>query len=301
MSLSEGQPKTIVLDKDWFEEKDGGDGSSTLDMKDFHNFLLQNSLFDHTYTGTLFTWYNKNPLNPLARKLDRVLITDVWLDYFPNSWVEFLAPECSDHSPALLRLDNALAPSPKPFKFFNFWTQHENYLKIVEQSWSEPVNGNPIKIFSAQPEMIAKEKQTVAELNTLILAEEEFFKQKSRIQWLKAGDQNTGFFHKIVKAKQSKGTIKLLCGSNNERLESTAEISNEALNYSKAQLGSTTSGILDFPIGSLKKLLPTISDEDFHMVQAEITQEEIKSVMFSIPSDKSPGPDGCTAHFYKSA
>lgn len=40
--------------------------------------------------------------------------------------------------------------------------------------------------------------------------EEQFFCQKSRIQWLKYGDQNTNYFHKIVQDKAAKNAIKRL-------------------------------------------------------------------------------------------
>lgn len=34
------------------------------------------------------------------------------------------------------------------------------------------------------------------------------------------------------------------------------------------------------------------------MLEAEVTEEEIHKVMFSMPSNKSPGPDGFPCEFY---
>ena len=56
-------------------------------------------------------------------------------------------------------------------------------------------------------EMIEKEKNVAEELHELMVAEESFYKQKSRIQWLKEGDENTKFFHGMVAARQHKNTI----------------------------------------------------------------------------------------------
>ena len=42
--------------------------------------------------------------------------------------------------------------------------------------------------------LIESEKTLNLELNDLLLAEESFFKQKSRISWIMEGDQNTNFF-----------------------------------------------------------------------------------------------------------
>ena len=43
-------------------------------------------------------------------------------------------------------------------------------------------------------ELIEKEKIISHELHDLMLAEECYFKQKSRVSWFKEGDQNTKFF-----------------------------------------------------------------------------------------------------------
>jgi len=41
------------------------------------------------------------------------------------------------------------------------------------------------------------------------------------------------------------------------------------------------------------------SEEDKGMLTTEVTKEEIKRVVFSVPKDKSLGPDGYTTEFYK--
>ena len=72
-----------------------------------------------------------------ARKLDRVMINDKWLLSFIHFIVEFFAPSDSDHSPALVRLEQPVGSPPKPFKIFNFWTRHPEFLSIVAKSWKE--------------------------------------------------------------------------------------------------------------------------------------------------------------------
>ena len=56
--------------------------------------------------------------------------------------------------------------------------------------------------------LVENEKVCLKKFHDLALAEEGFLKQKSRIQWLKLGDQNSNFFHKTVKARNSRNSIK---------------------------------------------------------------------------------------------
>lgn len=55
-------------------------------------------------------------------------------------------------------------------------------------------------------------------------------------------------------------------------------------------------------MGNLQDLLPfRCSIEDGEMLIKLITPEEIKKVLYAMPNDKSPGPDGYTSEFFKSA
>ncbi|XP_022721791.1 uncharacterized protein LOC111279163 [Durio zibethinus] len=98
------------------------------------------SLTDHRFTGPLFTRGNYK----IFRKLDRVLINDIRLTKAADSMVEFLASEVSDHYLALLKTNVPRQSPPKPFKFFNFGAKHPDFLKLVEESWQQTVEGNPM-------------------------------------------------------------------------------------------------------------------------------------------------------------
>ena len=107
-------------------------------MSDFRNTLSQLGLFDLRYLGPLFTWSNKCPSYPTAKKLDRYLVNQPWIASHPYSLASFLAPEISDHSPAVLDLDVALPRArTKPFKFYNFLTKHPNFCQFVGSEWNQ--------------------------------------------------------------------------------------------------------------------------------------------------------------------
>ncbi|XVE49188.1 hypothetical protein DITRI_Ditri01bG0062400 [Diplodiscus trichospermus] len=116
------------------------------DIRDFVEAKNQITVLAHAYNGPLFTWTIKQVDGFLARKLDRVLVNDVWLEKIVDSTVEFLPPEVSDHSPDLLQFRQTMVSPPKPFKFFNYWVKHPEFLMLVESSWRKPINGNPMVI-----------------------------------------------------------------------------------------------------------------------------------------------------------
>ncbi|KAG5396341.1 hypothetical protein IGI04_018155 [Brassica rapa subsp. trilocularis] len=109
-----------------------------LHMTQFRDTLSHLSLFDLRFTGPLFTWSNKCPSYPIAKKLDRILINQSWIATFPHSQAFFLAPEISDHSPSVVDLAVDLpTPGTKPFKFFNYLTKHPLFFQTVLQAWDQ--------------------------------------------------------------------------------------------------------------------------------------------------------------------
>ncbi|CAI9261358.1 unnamed protein product [Lactuca saligna] len=66
--------------------------------------------------------------------------------------------------------------------------------------------------------------------------EEKFLKQKAKIQWLKEGDRNSKFFHRIVKGKMHKNRIEAIMNGHGEWLEGEA-IYKEFVEYFQDFLG----------------------------------------------------------------
>jgi len=79
--------------------------------------------------GCYFTWTN----NTVWTKLDRVLVNSSWWDGGGFSGMaHFLPPGClSDHSAAIVSIFDHVVGKKKPFRFFNIWAEHENFLPAI--------------------------------------------------------------------------------------------------------------------------------------------------------------------------
>lgn len=108
----------------------------TADMLELKDFMLDLGVEDLRFQGNAHTWTNKQPENPITKKLDRALVNSHWITTFPNSVASFTAHEFSDHSPCLIDTACPLHTSgTKPFKFYNHLTSHPTFLSSIEAAW----------------------------------------------------------------------------------------------------------------------------------------------------------------------
>lgn len=111
--------------------------------REFRNCLLNAELFDLNFRGSTYTWWNKRKSAPVAKKIDRVLVNDLWLDLFPDSVAEFGPPDFSDHAPATVVLNPQSQRAHGPFKFFNYLLKNKDFVTDLAYHWySSNVTGS---------------------------------------------------------------------------------------------------------------------------------------------------------------
>lgn len=324
------------------------DNASTSTIYQFRDCLLQLGAFDLRYQGPTHTWMNKHPVSPIAKKLDKCLITSEVISAFPHATATFLPIDFSDHSPCLIDLAFELPKAGiQPFKFLNYLIKHPSFSEVVREAWFEAgsVSANltslcwklksikrSLKLLNRDnfshiqervketysllqlvqvralddpsPETFAEEQVLNQKLQFLCQIEECFFLQKSRINWLKEGDLDTIFFHRVCLTRASYNAIRSFLLPSGTLLTDPLAMSALAVGHFKAVLG---------PDGSLPLLLFTPSDwfQSLTQFRCSLQQqqkmllmpstEEITKLMFSLNPNKAPGPDGLTSAFFKGA
>ncbi|WZY69395.1 hypothetical protein YC2023_001635 [Brassica napus] len=134
------ESKPWLITGDFNQIRDPSEHSSppTLNMdkriRELNQCLSDASMDDLNYRGTTFTWWNKQKLSPLAKKLDRVLVNVEWYNMFPSSVAFFGSPHFSDHAVISITLDPNRIRTKKPFKFYNFILQNPDFMETVYES-----------------------------------------------------------------------------------------------------------------------------------------------------------------------
>lgn len=312
-------------------------------MEEFRDCMYSSHLADLSFCGHHYTWWNKQEANPIARKLDRLLVNDNWLADFPLSYGEFQDPAFSDHCPTCVHLGGQLVRKQRPFKFSNFLLDNEHFLELVADFWSSTyVAGTSMFIVSKKLKLLkgkirnfsrenysgiekrvseaasalsqcqqnflanpsaslaALEKEAHGQWMKLALAEEKFFCQRSRIQWLINGDSNTAFYFKMVAARRSYNQIHFLIGYDDRRIEEKEDIENHCVEFFQNLLGKESPPLAASGHDLISSLIPfRCSTEMRNMLTAEVSAAEIKDTVFALSVHKAPGPDGYNAEFLK--
>ncbi|GKE88177.1 reverse transcriptase domain-containing protein [Tanacetum coccineum] len=147
------------------------------------------------------------------------------------------------------------------------------------------------------PNLCEEEAAYVQAFNDALIMEERFLKQKEKIEWLRVGDSNSVYFHKMVKSRVSRNRIDGM--SNSDRvIVSGDQVVDAFVTHYEAFLGQEgNTSYLNINNLFSKKLEPTVA---LDMVR-NVTPKEVKDAIFSMGNDKSPRPDGFIAAFFKVA
>ncbi|KAL0308178.1 UNVERIFIED_CONTAM: putative ribonuclease H protein [Sesamum angustifolium] len=126
-------------------------------------------------------------------------------------------------------------------------------------------------------------------------------KQRAKLRWMKHGDQNSKVFFRKINSARAKQRVFQITKATGEVLTGTQDVTQEFISYFQSLLGGTSlhrAVDLDFLRSDLKH---TLTVDEANLLDAPVTQSDIKDAFFAIDEDSAPGPDGYTSAFFKSA
>ncbi|VFQ79134.1 unnamed protein product [Cuscuta campestris] len=145
--------------------------------------------------------------------------------------------------------------------------------------------------------LIMKEKRLLQELHTKIKASCMLKKQIAKQKWIVEGDQNSKIFYAWVKKKRLQNQISAIMDSEGNKVEGTNQVGEVFLEYFNKLLGSELQTD-DIKVESMELGSKLSTKKQLELIEP-ITPLQIKEALFSIPSSKSPGPDGYNSGFFK--
>ncbi|XP_020259034.1 uncharacterized protein LOC109835466 [Asparagus officinalis] len=155
-----------------------------------------------------------------------------------------------------------------------------------------------LQIDPLNPALINQEKCSISSYNKLLNCELSFFKQKTKIAWSLQGDRSTSYFHSVIKSNMHHNRILVLYKSSGERITEPEDVANELISFFKNQMG--TAVVTTKPDINIIKNGYRLNDDQASYLAAPVSKDEIRIAVFSLSDNKSPGPDGFSASFYKS-
>ena len=132
--------------------------------------------------------------------------------------------------------------------------------------------------------------------------EEKVLKQRSKMHWLQLGDCNNKVFHNAAKIRETRNAIREIKCPNGTIATSQEAIKSEAERFFQDFLSHVPTEIQGISVEEMQKIIPfCCSEGERSQLIKPVTSEEIKEVMFKMPSNKSLGPDGFTSEFFKAS
>lgn len=102
---------------------------------------------------------------------------------------------------------------------------------------------------------------------------------------MNSGDQNTKFFFRAIQTLHGRSRIVSISNEDGFTIDDPAEVSEFIVNYFQR--------LLRVHMSTMWLICAELSKE--------VSEEVIRSVLFSFKSNRAPGPDGFSAQFFKKA
>ncbi|XP_023638041.1 uncharacterized protein LOC111830437 [Capsella rubella] len=316
------QSKPWILFGDFNETLDPNEHSRvaispqlTSGMRDFQDLVRYCSFADLRTHGPLFTWSNKQDGGLICKKLDRALHNPGWLQTFPQSYCTMEAGGCSDHLRGTISLTSGFSRSRGPFKFTNAIASQPEFIPRMKSYWqaSSPLFQSTSTLFRFSKKLkllkpilreLGRNKLSDISRRAAAAYDDLCLLQLRTLSSPNPQDlrEETKAYERWEKVRQALNSIHEVQNPAGVTLTNSNDIKAEAVRFFTDLLTTAPSDFSGASVEYIGALIPfRCSDHDQTRLTAEVTEAEIKKVIFSMPTNKAPGPDGYTTEFFKEA
>lgn len=265
-------------------------------------------------------------------RLDRAFGNSEWFSLFPRSHTIYLERLESDHRPILTNIRGIESRRVGRFMYDKRWSNKPEVVELIRKGWISHTSNASASVserIAACRKILSKWKRSEVsnskrmivklrveleqeemksdpsmpriiflklELAKLFQEEEEYWKLRSKNNWLQSGDKNTKVFHGWAKTRKMKNNIPSLTDS--EGIEHTSEEAKGdiAIKYlSELFKSSHPTDATEL----LRDFAPRVTASMNEGLIKPVSDAEIKRAVKAIKSDSSPGADGMTRHFFQ--
>ncbi|XP_021731517.1 uncharacterized protein LOC110698406 [Chenopodium quinoa] len=298
------------------DDKLNGTEVTNYEIRDFRQFIDYMEFLEIKSKGFFYSWSNKVKLGlRTCTRIDRGLVNQNWLTLYAHVEAIYLASSLSDHSLMLFDVFTSLPGKGRPFRFLNCIASHTDFNDAIKEAWDHSGYGSVMgQVWNKLKSVKAKVKELNINhfSNVLMLlrqlwkrsseilkiyVQENIYKQKSRVEWIKLGDGNTHYFFSIMKHRQSVNRIDSIYTTYNTLLKKPDEEEHEIVGFYKNLMGSAASSL---PVVDLVTLRNgrQLSVSAQQSLIADVTTGEIDEAIKGIEATKAPGIDGFNSFFF---
>ncbi|XP_074304572.1 uncharacterized protein LOC141639314 [Silene latifolia] len=264
-------------------------------MEHFQDCVSICCMEDIVATGALFTWSNKQaPRERVYSRLDRAMGNLEWFEQFGDSVAHFHPEGLFDHCPCtgtkmfgIVKRLKALKPILKALnrECFSDIENNTNIASLALENIQKALIDSP-----SDADLLQQELDLAHDLKELITARDSFLMQKAKVQWSLDGDLNTSYFHHSIKKRVMMNKVFQIEDKDGRLCTNGTAIQSAFLDYYQELLGSHKS--TDVVNSTMVRNGVCCTESHWALLNRPVTADEVKKSLFSIPSNKSPGPDG---------
>lgn len=175
------------------------------------------------------------------------------------------------------------------------------------QQWGKEITGRfNARIKSCRLEMrrlrkfrdagsVGKYKEAKKTLMLILEQKEIFWRQRSKQLWLHSGDKNSRYFHESATARRRSNQFFKLRNGEGNWVEWEDGLEKHIIEHFNHLYRASTVNWQEVVDCVDKKIT---ADQNIELMR-EVTENEVKTAIFQMDPDKSPGPDGMTPAFYQ--